>query len=88
MSIFGVTDTPISDFWCRLLWVSKPKWAVLFTLSRDVCDIPSLRFISGMTPLPVYMASMAASHFPHMCVRAETGCQTRTGDLPLSSQTC
>ena len=25
MSIFGATYTPVSDFWWRLLWVSKPE---------------------------------------------------------------
>ena len=28
MSIFGATDTPVSDFWWRLLWVSKPEWVL------------------------------------------------------------
>ena len=27
MSTFVVTDTPVSDFWWRLLWVSNPEWA-------------------------------------------------------------
>ena len=29
---FWVTDTPVLDFWWRLLWVSKPEWAALFAL--------------------------------------------------------
>ena len=28
--------------------------------------IDSLIFTSGVTPLPVYMVSIAASHFPHV----------------------
>ena len=45
--------------------------------------------MSGITPLPVYMASIVAIRFPHMCVSAEVGSQTwtRTRDLPLISQT-
>ena len=68
MSIFGATDTPVSAFWWRLLWVSKPEWAALFELCRGVHDIRSLRFTSGVTPLPVYMASTAAGPFPYMRV--------------------
>ena len=39
----------------------------LFVLGGSVHDIHSPRFTSGATPLPVLMASIAASHFPHMC---------------------
>ena len=49
--------------------------SALFELCRGICDIHSLRFTSGATPLPVYIASIAASHFPHMRVSAEVGCQ-------------
>ena len=59
MSISGATHNPVSEF-----WVSKPGWAALFTLVRGVCDIHSLRFTSGVTPLLVYMASIAACCFP------------------------
>ena len=38
---------------------------------RGVHDVHSLRFTSGVTPLLVYMASIAASHLPHMPVSAE-----------------
>ena len=31
-SFCGATDTPVLDFWWRLLWVSKPERAALFTL--------------------------------------------------------
>ena len=42
--------------------------SALFKLCGGVCDIHSLRFTSGATPLPVYIASIAASHFsPHAC---------------------
>ena len=41
MSIFGATDTPVSDFWWLFIWVSKPEWAALFAFGRDICDICS-----------------------------------------------
>ena len=47
--------------------------SALFELCRGVHDICSLRFTSGATPLPVYIASIAASRFPHMHVSAEVG---------------
>ena len=34
MSYFGATDTPVLDFWWRLLWVSKAERAALFALQR------------------------------------------------------
>ena len=27
----GATDTPVSDFWWRLLWVSKPEWVLPYS---------------------------------------------------------
>ena len=42
--------------------------SALFELCRGVGDICSLRFTSGVTPLPVYIASIAASHFLKRCV--------------------
>ena len=27
----GATDTPVSDFWWCLLWVSKPKWVLPYS---------------------------------------------------------
>ena len=36
MSIFRATGTPVLDFWWRLLWVSKPEWAALFALRRQM----------------------------------------------------
>ena len=36
MSTFGATGTPVSDFWWRLLLVSKPEWAALFELSSKI----------------------------------------------------
>ena len=39
-----------------------------FHLGGGIQDIHYLRFISGATPLPVYMASIAASRLPlHVC---------------------
>ena len=48
--------------------------SALFELCGGICYIHSLRFTSGVTPLPVYNASIAASHLPHMRVSAEVGC--------------
>ena len=44
--------------------------SALFELCGGICDIHSLRFTSGVTPLPVYISNIAASRFPHMCVSA------------------
>ena len=49
--------------------------SALFALGGGVCDTRSLRFTSGVTPLPVYNASIAASRLPHMHVSAEVGCR-------------
>ena len=60
--------------------------SALFELCGGVCDICSLRFTSGVTPLPVYIASIAAGHFPDMRVSAEVGCQIWTIDLLLGKR--
>ena len=65
MSIYGVTDTPVSDFWWCLLWVSKPEWPVLFTLSGAL-RVPRSTFTFGATPLPVCVASIVPGCFLHM----------------------
>ena len=49
--------------------------SALFELCGGICDIHSLTFTSGVTPLLVYIASIAAGCFPHMRVSAEVGCQ-------------
>ena len=49
--------------------------SALFALGGGVRNIHSLWFTSGATPLPVYNASIAASHLPHMRVSAEVGCR-------------
>ena len=49
--------------------------SALFELCGGIRDICSLRFTSGATPLPVYIASIATGCFPHMCVSAEVGCR-------------
>ena len=36
MYFYEAIDTSVLDFWWRLLWVSKPEWAVLFTLGRGM----------------------------------------------------
>ena len=64
MSIFGATDIPVSDLWWRLLWVSKPEWATLFTLHSGVCDTHSLRFTTGVTPEDILPATKVAGRFP------------------------
>ena len=69
MSIFGATDTPVSDFWRHPPLGFKARvGSALFELCRGIRDIRSPRFTSGATPLPVYIASIAAGHFfPHAC---------------------
>ena len=47
----------------------------LIRTCRGVRNIRSLRFTSGATHLPVYNASIAASHLPHVHVSAVVGCQ-------------
>ena len=59
----GATDTQVLDFWWYLLWVSKPEWAVLFSLGRCVCDVHSRKFTSGVTYADLLVASMAAELF-------------------------
>ena len=74
----GATNTPVLDFWWRLLWVSKPEWAVLFTLGRGICVTHSLRFISGMTPANLLVASMVVEpSLPHTC-HTLVGLETRS----------
>ena len=62
----GAIDTPILDFWWRLLSVSKPEWAALFALGGGICDIRSLRFTSGVTPVDLLVASQPTAS-PHAC---------------------
>ena len=38
MFFYEATDTPVLNFWWRLLWVSKPEWAALFALGEAVRD--------------------------------------------------
>ena len=38
------TDSPVSDFWWRLLGVSKPEWVALFALDGGVCVTRSLSY--------------------------------------------
>ena len=64
---------PVLDFWWCLLRVSKPEWVLPYLHLAEAYVIYT--FTSGVTPLPVYNASIAASHLPHMRVSAEVGCQ-------------
>ena len=75
--IFGATDTPVLDFWWHLLWVSKPEWEVYMIYIP--WDSPLVWHL-----LPVYMASIAACHFPQVHVSAEVGCWIWTADLVCS----
>ena len=76
MSICGATDTPVLDLLVMSPLGFKARvGSALFELCGGICDIRSLRFTSGATPLPVYNASIAASCLPHMCVSAEVGCR-------------
>ena len=75
MSICAASDTPVLDFWWRLLWVSNPGWALPYSHLPEAYviyvpwDSPLVRCL-----LLVYNASIAASCLPHMCVSAEVGC--------------
>ena len=68
MSFYGVTDSPVLDFWSCLLWASKPEWTALYTLDGGVWDVCSQSFTSGPTPADLLMASMAAGQsYPYAC---------------------
>ena len=75
MSVCGATDTPVLDLVMSPLGFKARVGFALFELCGGVRDICSLRLTSGVTPLPVYNASIAASHLPHMRVSAEVGCR-------------
>ena len=49
--------------------------SALFARGAGIHDIHSLKFTSGVTPLPVYNVSIAASCLPHIHVSAQVGCQ-------------
>ena len=68
MSFYRATDTPVLDFWWRLLWVSKHESKALFELGGGAFDVCPLRFTSGATPADLLMASMVASRCSlHAC---------------------
>ena len=70
MPFCGATDSPVLDFLGRLLWVSKPEWAVLFSLGRGIRDIRSQRFTSSSAPVDLLVASMTAELFSFTYLRA------------------
>ena len=48
----GATDTPILDFWWRLLWVSKPDWVLPYSSLAEayvlqLSDLFNALFTSG-----------------------------------------
>ena len=71
--VCGATDTPILDFWCCILFLSKLEQAALFTLGRAICDVCSLRFTSGVPPADLLAASMAAELIFPMYLQAGIG---------------
>ena len=75
----GATDTPVLDFWWRLLWVSKSEWVLpyLSLVEAYVLHYMYLRFTSGVTPADLLVASMAAKPSPHTC-EALVGLETRS----------
>ena len=73
----GATDTPVLDFWLRLLWVSKPEWAALFILGGGIHVTHSLRFTSGATPADLLVASMVAE--PSLPCTCEAFMGVKTG---------
>ena len=66
------TDTPVLDFWWRLLWVSKPVGSALFALGRGV------QYIRLDSPLVLHQADQAdLFHIPAKAlvgVERETTC--------------
>ena len=48
----------------------KARVSSLIDTWQRCSDIHSLKFTPGATPLPVFVGSIAASHFPHMRVSA------------------
>ena len=61
------------EFWWCLLWVSKPEWAALFGPGGGICDVCSLRFISGGTPDDLLAASMADEQLSSSFLRTSIG---------------
>ena len=49
MSHFGATGTPVFDFLWRHLWVSKPKWILVYSLYGGKCNIHPVGSTSGDT---------------------------------------
>ena len=66
----GTNDIPVF----ALRMTSPLGFKALFVLGGGVGDICSPRFTYSVTPLVVYIASIVAGRFPHMCVSAEVGC--------------
>ena len=55
---------------------SQSGFCLIHTWQRHTSNVTrSLRFTSGVTHLPVYDASIAASRLPHMRVSVEVGCR-------------
>ena len=78
----GATDTPVLDFWWRLLWVSKPGWTPHLCASSPAHN-GFLRFTSGVTPADLLAASMAAGQVSlHATYVAEVGCWDSIGRPP------
>ena len=68
------TDTPVGLLVTSPLGFKARVGSTLFALGPDICDVYFMRFTSGVTPLPVYSASIVASCLPHMHFSAEVGC--------------
>ena len=79
----GATDTPVLDFWWRLLWVSKPEWVLPYSHLVLLCVTCSLRFTFGPTPANLLVVSMAAKPIS-IC---EGIGRTQMADLLLHEQT-
>ena len=86
-SFCGATDTPVSDFWWYFLWISKPEWAALFTLSGGAHDVCSLRVTSGATPADLLVPSMAAQPFSSTYLVTGIG-GARDWDLSSGASQC
>ena len=73
MSFYGVTDTPVLNFWWHVLWVSKPEWAALFAIDGGVHVTHSLRFTTGAIPTKLLVASVAVELFSFTYLQAGIG---------------
>ena len=80
----GANDSHVLDFWWCFLWVSKPEWAILFTLGRGICGTHYLSFTFGATPAhPMWPAWLLSRSLDLFRVPA-----TMLSNYPCSNKHC